>query len=66
MLTLQFVCNNANRPIWYGVTMKEMGVSSILSYRVLQLATITENDEAVVLTRLPKETPQIVEVGVGV
>ncbi len=53
-------------PTWYGVTMKEAGVSSILSYRVPQLATITASDQAVVLTRLPNETPPIVEAVVGV
>jgi chromosome segregation protein len=38
-------------PTWYGVTMREAGVSSILSYRVPQESTLTETAEAVVLSR---------------
>ena len=53
-------------PTWYGVTMKEAGVSSILSYRVPQTATITESDQAVVLARPPKEAPQILAAVTGV
>lgn len=52
-------------PTWYGVTMKEAGVSSILSYRVPQLATMTESDQAVVLARPPTETPQFLTALVG-
>ena len=37
-------------PTWYGVTMREPGISSILSYRVPQQATVTETEQAVVLT----------------
>jgi chromosome segregation protein len=37
-------------PTWYGVTMREAGVSNILAYRVPQEATLTEMDSAVVLT----------------
>ncbi len=37
-------------PIWYGVTMREPGVSSVLSYRVPQESTPSEGDIAVVLT----------------
>ena len=40
-------------PAWYGVTMKEAGISSILSYRVPQEATITESERAVVLSPAP-------------
>ena len=40
-------------PTWYGVTMKEAGVSSILSYRVPQESTITESERAVVLSPEP-------------
>ena len=40
-------------PTWYGVTMKEAGVSSILSYRVPQESTQTETEQAVVLSREP-------------
>jgi chromosome segregation protein len=36
-------------PTWYGVTMREPGISSILSYRVPQQATVTETEQAVVL-----------------
>ncbi len=36
-------------PTWYGVTMREPGISSILSYRVPQQATITEPEKEVVL-----------------
>ena len=36
-------------PTWYGVTMREPGISSILSYRVPQEATASEADTAVVL-----------------
>ena len=39
-------------PTWYGVTMREPGVSSILSYRVPQESLPTEADEAVVLTNV--------------
>ena len=53
-------------PTWYGVTMKEAGVSSILSYRVPQTATITESDQAVVLARPPKEALPIAAALVGV
>ena len=38
-------------PTWYGVTMREAGVSSILSYRVPQESTLTEAATAVVLSR---------------
>jgi chromosome segregation protein len=37
-------------PRWYGVTMREPGVSSILSYRVPQESVESEPDEAVVLS----------------
>jgi chromosome segregation protein len=37
-------------PTWYGVTMREAGVSSILSYRVPQESTSSERDEAVVIS----------------
>lgn len=37
-------------PTWYGVTMREPGISSILSYRVPQESTPTEADSAVVLS----------------
>jgi chromosome segregation protein len=37
-------------PTWYGVTMREPGISSILSYRVPQEATVSEAEQAVVLT----------------
>ncbi len=37
-------------PTWYGVTMREAGVSSILSYRVPQESTASERDEAVVIS----------------
>ncbi len=37
-------------PTWYGVTMREPGISSILSYRVPQESTPTEAEKAVVLT----------------
>lgn len=37
-------------PTWYGVTMREPGISSILSYRVPQQATASETEQAVVLT----------------
>ena len=40
-------------PTWYGVTMREAGISSILSYRVPQEATQTETEQAVVLSREP-------------
>ena len=40
-------------PTWYGVTMREAGVSSILSYRVPQESTQTETEQAVVLSREP-------------
>jgi chromosome segregation protein len=36
-------------PTWYGVTMREPGVSSILSYRVPQEATATDLEQTVVL-----------------
>ncbi len=38
-------------PTWYGVTMKEPGVSSVLSYRVPQESAISEPGTAVVLTK---------------
>ncbi|HLK60621.1 MAG TPA: AAA family ATPase, partial [Chthonomonadaceae bacterium] len=38
-------------PTWYGVTMREPGVSSILSYRVPQESAPSDGDSAVVLTR---------------
>ncbi|HZT43257.1 MAG TPA: chromosome segregation protein SMC [Chthonomonadaceae bacterium] len=38
-------------PTWYGVTMREPGVSSILSYRVPQESAPSDSDSAVVLTR---------------
>ena len=53
-------------PTWYGVTMKEAGVSSILSYRVPQTATITESDQAVVLARPTKEAPPVANAKVNV
>ena len=53
-------------PTWYGVTMKGAGVSSILSYRVPQTATITENDQAVVLAHLPKEPTRTLTALAGV
>jgi chromosome segregation protein len=37
-------------PTWYGVTMREPGISSILSYRVPPESTPSESDSAVVLT----------------
>ena len=37
-------------PTWYGVTMREPGVSSILSYRVPQETTVSEPEPAVALT----------------
>jgi chromosome segregation protein len=37
-------------PCWYGVTMREPGVSSVLSYRVPRETTPTEEQSAVVLT----------------
>jgi chromosome segregation protein len=37
-------------PTWYGVTMREAGVSSILSYRVPQESIASEHDEAVVIS----------------
>ena len=37
-------------PTWYGVTMREAGVSSILSYRVPAEATRAEDATAIVLT----------------
>ena len=40
-------------PMWYGVTMREPGVSSILSYRMPQEATATLEAEAVVFDREP-------------
>lgn len=36
-------------PTWYGVTMREPGISSILSYRVPEEATPGDADDAVVL-----------------
>lgn len=36
-------------PTWYGVTMREPGISSILSYRVPPQATVTEPEKTVVL-----------------
>ncbi len=36
-------------PTWYGVTMKEPGVSSVLSYRVPQESTVSASETAVVL-----------------
>lgn len=45
-------------PTWYGVTMREPGISSILSYRVPQEAIATESDVAVVLSR-PAEASTI-------
>ena len=38
-------------PSWYGVTMREAGVSSVLSYRVPQEATESEGELAVVMTQ---------------
>lgn len=38
-------------PTWYGVTMREQGVSSILAYRVPQDSVESEPDAAVVLSR---------------
>ena len=41
-------------PTWYGITMKEPGISSVLSYRVPQETTVSESEQAVVLdTREP-------------
>ncbi len=37
-------------PMWYGVTMREQGVSSVLSYRVPQEATPTPEEVSVVLS----------------
>ncbi len=36
-------------PTWYGITMKEPGISSVLSYRVPQETTASESEQAVVL-----------------
>jgi chromosome segregation protein len=36
-------------PTWYGVTMREAGISSIISYRVPQESTETVHDSTVVL-----------------
>ena len=36
-------------PTWYGITMKEPGVSSVLSYRVPQETTASESEQAVIL-----------------
>ncbi len=36
-------------PSWYGVTMREAGVSSVLSYRLPQEATVSESERAVVM-----------------
>jgi hypothetical protein len=38
-------------PIWYGVTMREPGISSILSYRVPPESVTSEAEAAIVLTR---------------
>ena len=38
-------------PTWYGVTMREAGISSVLSYRVPAEATRAEDATAIVLTR---------------
>jgi chromosome segregation protein len=38
-------------PIWYGVTMREPGISSILSYRVPPESVASESEAAIVLTR---------------
>ena len=37
-------------PTWYGVTMREAGISSVLSYRVPQEAEVTEHDSTVVIS----------------
>ncbi len=37
-------------PTWYGVTMREPGISSVLSYRVPQESTLTEEAAPIVLT----------------
>ncbi len=37
-------------PTWYGVTMREAGISSIVSYRVPQESTETQHDSTIVLT----------------
>jgi chromosome segregation protein len=42
-------------PTWYGVTMREPGISSILSYRVPQESLPTEMETAVVLVQEPTE-----------
>ncbi len=36
-------------PTWYGITMKDPGISSVLSYRVPQETTVSESEQAVVL-----------------
>jgi chromosome segregation protein len=36
-------------PTWYGVTMREAGISSVLSYRVPQEAEATEHDSTIVI-----------------
>jgi chromosome segregation protein len=38
-------------PTWYGVTMKEPGISSVLSYRVPQESILSETEAAIVLTK---------------
>ena len=37
-------------PLWYGVTMQEPGVSTILAYRVPEQATASEGETSIVLT----------------
>ncbi len=37
-------------PNWYGITMREPGISSVLSYRVPQESTVAEEKHTVVLT----------------
>ena len=37
-------------PTWYGVTMREAGISSVLSYRVPQEAEVTEHDSTVIIS----------------
>ena len=37
-------------PTWYGVTMREPGISSVISYRVPQESTLTEDATAIVLS----------------
>ena len=38
-------------PRWYGVTMRDPGVSSIISYKVPEEATESELDQAVVISQ---------------